>query len=397
MKVAWFAPYPPQYFSDQLNLTRNVVGQPSTWIVTLSKALKEYCDIDLHIISLAREISSNQSISVDGIHYHFIKPPNGYFRVCTLLQWDRIRLKHELKMLKPDIVHAHGTEQAYAYAAVTSGFPAIVTMQGIITELFKVEPLKPNWKKFSYCIIQFIERYTVKKGKYFIAKTPFAENFINSISANTVIYNLPNPMPKVFFNVECINTSEAFKIVFVGTLSRAKGIEELLASMSFLIKDCPNIYLKIIGHTKTPYVDNFIKPLIREYGLEEHVDLAGFMRPEEIAKEFESAAILVLPSYMETSPNVVSEAMVAGVPVIASNVGGIPSLIEDGKTGLLVKPGDPVALADKIKNLFQNPEARRRLGDNAKHIARKKHGPEIIARETYKIYETVLRQTVVKR
>jgi glycosyltransferase involved in cell wall biosynthesis len=82
--------------------------------------------------------------------------------------------------------------------------------------------------------------------------------------------------------------------------------------------------------------------------------------------------------------------MVSGMPVIATNVGGIPSMVTDGETGLLVPPRNSQALAEKIVWLLTHPEERRRLGENARRVARDRHAPEKVATETLKAYREIL-------
>src|SRR5206468_524360 len=101
-----------------------------------------------------------------------------------------------------------------------------------------------------------------------------------------------------------------------------------------------------------------------------NLEFLGLKGAEEIAKCHLDAQVFVLPSENENSPNALAEAMVSGMPVIATRVGGIPSMIEDGKTGLLVALNNHIELAEKIVYLLTHRDERRRLGDNAKAVAR---------------------------
>ena len=85
--------------------------------------------------------------------------------------------------------------------------------------------------------------------------------------------------------------------------------------------------------------------------------------------------------------------MVSGLPVVATNVGGVPSLVEDGKTGLLVPWGNSNILAGKIEWLLAHPQERARLGQNARRIARARHAPEKVAAVTVAAYKEILKET----
>jgi glycosyltransferase involved in cell wall biosynthesis len=92
----------------------------------------------------------------------------------------------------------------------------------------------------------------------------------------------------------------------------------------------------------------------------------GFVPHEELGELYDRAALVVCPSYREGLPLCVLEAMAHGKPVVASAVGGIPELVEDGVTGLLVEPGDVAGLRAAIERLLADPALRRRLGRGAR-------------------------------
>lgn len=155
------------------------------------------------------------------------------------------------------------------------------------------------------------------------------------------------------------------------------------------VKDFPSLKLKIIGQAQEKYVENVVKKHILQF--QDNVELCGFKISQEIAEEFKSALMVVVPSHMENSPNVVCEAMVAGVPVIASNVGGIPSIITHSETGLLVEPKNPRALAKTMRYLIEHPDIARKIAENAKRIARKRHHPDYVTAQVLEAYRQVLK------
>src|SRR5208282_6575682 len=97
------------------------------------------------------------------------------------------------------------------------------------------------------------------------------------------------------------------------------------------------------------------------------------------------------PSGNENSPNTLAEAMVSGLPVIASAVGGIPSMVEHGQTGWLVPPRNPAELANASLQLLNDPELRARLGGAARQQARDRHRPEHVAAQTAQAYQEILK------
>ncbi len=127
---------------------------------------------------------------------------------------------------------------------------------------------------------------------------------------------------------------------------------------------------------------------IRRLGIGDRVRLVGERRdvPELLA----GADLFVLPSASEGMPVSVLEAMAAGLPVVGSRVGGVPELVVDGETGLLVEPGDPEALAAAIGRLVADPELRRQLGDAGRERAQRRFALEPFRRAHVELYSREL-------
>ncbi|MCJ7734916.1 MAG: glycosyltransferase family 4 protein, partial [Anaerolineales bacterium] len=97
-----------------------------------------------------------------------------------------------------------------------------------------------------------------------------------------------------------------------------------------------------------------------------------------------------LPSHMDNSPNSLAEAMILGLPCIASDVGGIPSMLKDNSEGLIYQHKDIKSLAEKIRYLLNDPRTSQEFGKNARQTALSRHNPERIARDSYQVYLDVL-------
>lgn len=388
MKVAWLTGYPTMYFNSRLKLDERVIAQPATWIVNSLNALSQLKDMELHVVSTNKELTYDQHLEDNGIHYHFLKTAKRRYRLGTLFRKDIRNIYNILNRISPDLIHSHGTEDAYSLAAVTSGYACIISIQGIITECLKKETSNFSARILIWFLIQFLEKYTVKKGKYFIAKTPFASQFIKKYNSSAVIFDIANPVNQVFWQIIRESPEEYF-IVYVGTLMFIKGIDDLLEAMFIVKKRYPSARLKLIGSGAQPYIKRLEKR-ITKLNLEDTIEVCGFKTLPEVAKTFGKATMLVVPSLIDQSPNVVSEAMVAGVPIIATNVGGIPYMLKDRETGLLVAAKDPEGLAEQIIYLLGNVEVRKKIAENAKNIGRQHHRPDRIASLMRKAYFKVV-------
>ena len=131
------------------------------------------------------------------------------------------------------------------------------------------------------------------------------------------------------------------------------------------------------------------KKLVDKYNLQNQVTLLGRLQPGVIVKEMRQARLFVLPSHMDNSPNSLAEAMLLGMPCIASNA-GIPSMLKNRAEGILYNHRDINALADAMEIILGDSELASSLGARARKTAQIRHDPEKIARDTYHVYQEVL-------
>ncbi len=143
-------------------------------------------------------------------------------------------------------------------------------------------------------------------------------------------------------------------LVYVGNLEAVKGVAHLIDAMKRLVEP-PR--LSILG-------DGSERKALeaQSSGLGERVTFHGWVDLEQVPTHLAAADLLVLPTLSEGFPNVILEAMAAGLPVVVTNILGIPEIVDDGVNGLLVPPEDPAALAEAIEKLLGDPNLRERMG-----------------------------------
>jgi len=154
-------------------------------------------------------------------------------------------------------------------------------------------------------------------------------------------------------------------ILCVGTLHEVKGQSFLIEACRLLQESGINFVCHFVGEgpDKTALTE-----FVNQAGLSAKVYFHGRQKQERVAQLLQDADVLVAPSVptrdgrREGIPVVLMEAMSSGVPVVASNISGIPELVVDGRTGLLAPPGEAVALADALKRYYHDPALRKRLG-----------------------------------
>ncbi len=159
---------------------------------------------------------------------------------------------------------------------------------------------------------------------------------------------------------------EVPKLLFVGRLDERKGVRYLLEALPLILAKQP-VRLRIVGKG---ILEEELKAQCHDLGLESVIDFLGFVTKEELAQEYASCDVFVLPSIVDSKGDteglgiVMIEALAHGKPVVATAVGGIPDVIIPDQTGLLVPERNPYALAKAILELLANPERAAELGRN---------------------------------
>lgn len=164
-------------------------------------------------------------------------------------------------------------------------------------------------------------------------------------------------------------------ILFVGSLHPPKRVDHLIIALKQVVQEFPMVCLNVVGSGSQ---EAALHQLRDQLGLEQVIHFLGYKPHEVVPELLEAADLFVYPSDSEGLPSAIMEAQAMGVPVVASRVGGIPDLIEPGKTGLLVEPGDVEGLALALISLLHNHSLARQIGDNAQTFARSKLDKEVI-------------------
>ena len=131
-----------------------------------------------------------------------------------------------------------------------------------------------------------------------------------------------------------------------------------------------------------------VKEILTREGLENRFSFLGYR--EDIPAIIAACDLLCQPSYSDTFPLTVLEAMAGGLPVIGTSVGDVPSMVEEGKTGFVIRPGDHEALADRIGRLDEDPGLGRRMGSAGRERVRTEYGIDLHAARVAEFYREVV-------
>lgn len=183
--------------------------------------------------------------------------------------------------------------------------------------------------------------------------------------------------------------SVSLALVYVGVLTPLKGLHILLEAFTRLRAAHPQAQLYLIGHPENAAYAAELRARAAQADLQGHVHFIEHLPQPELAGHLAGARALALPSLSEGLGRVIIEAMLCGTPVVASRVGGIPDLVQDGQNGRLVAPGDAEALAAALLELYAGDDVDR-LGEQARAGARQHFSAEIY-REGYRALLLVAR------
>lgn len=159
------------------------------------------------------------------------------------------------------------------------------------------------------------------------------------------------------------------RLICVGSFQPKKAQADLVRAFATLVPDFPTLSLDLVGHG--PEHEN-VERLAESLGVHGWLRMWGWLSPEGVSERLAACGLFVLPSVrlpsgrMEGVPNVLIEAMASGLAVIATDISGIPELVIDGETGVLVPPGMPDRLAAAIRRLLRDPALAARLGERAR-------------------------------
>ncbi|MDN5858564.1 MAG: glycosyltransferase family 4 protein [Pseudonocardia sp.] len=176
------------------------------------------------------------------------------------------------------------------------------------------------------------------------------------------------------------------RILYVGLLTPRKGVLDLAEASKILRERGIAHELRLLGGT--PDEGPAAEAQVRD-NLPEWADLLGRSEPEDVPAVYASADVFCLPSWWEAQPLSILEAMGSGLPVVASDVGDVGRLVEDGRTGFVVPVRDPERLADALEKLLVDASARREMGDAGRRRVEEHFSAEVTARTLERIYREV--------
>ena len=358
---------------------------PEPWlsapILSLINGFEQFPeDIEVHVACCAKQTMPAPKKLAENVFFHQpVVPRIGWGRSLFLGCSYAIRnLAHRIGV---DIVHGQGTERDVAIAAVCSGKLSVITIHGHMKKI--AEFTQASFGSY-YWMASHLERWAIKHSNGVVALNSYTNKRVNEDAIRTWV--IPNAVEKEFFSDHTHPTSNSLGIC-VANIVPWKNQVSLIDSCRPLLEAgiCQLSFAGSLPHG-SPFSEAF-EARLRDIPGISHL---GFLSPASIRDYTAKSGFLILPSLEENCPMAILEAMAAGVPVVASRIGGIPDLIHHDETGLLFDPNDGSDIRRQVERIATDAELRIRLGLNAKAEALRRFHPKVVAQTHIETYREIL-------
>jgi glycosyltransferase involved in cell wall biosynthesis len=265
-----------------------------------------------------------------------------------------LRARIVIARLRPDVVHGHGLGWSGDIAAQVSP-SAVITVHGLIQKEARMAAAAGGLRaSMRVALVDRTVEAVLRRAAVVVSLSTYdAGELAGRVAGHHVI--VPNPVGRPFVERYRPTASEP-RLVFAGVMGPRKNVLGLLNAFALLHRNRPEARLSILGPTGDAAYAARVREHVVKLGLAEVVDFVGFVENDQLIAELQRARALVLFSQEETLPTIIAQAMALGKPVVASSVGGIPSMVAEGESGYLVAPGDERGLAERMDELIGKPE-----------------------------------------
>lgn len=336
---------------------------------------------EAHFITYERPVAI-QGVDPENVYVHLVSvleyplfkyPP---YTIALGSEMSRVTAKHSLDLLHVHYSIPHATA-AYLSRGLT-GKPYVVTLHGSDVTILGGDPSYEPVNTFSVeqaDAVTAVSRFMAEEARQGLGITKEIRVIPNFVDTDTY-----HPAP-----CELMEQPERDIVVaHVSNFRAVKRVEDAVYAMCMVTKRAPNARLMLIGDGPERHG---IERLIDKMDLRRNVTLTGYR--SDVPELLRCADTLVLPSETESAPLTILEAMSTGLPVIATRVGGVPEIIEDGRTGFLVPLKHPEDIAEKILELHADRERLRRMGAAAREDVLERYSTEKVVRQYLDVYEQV--------
>ena len=417
MKILWFSCNASLYSDNRL---KYVSKGSANWISSLEKQLRSIPDIELGV---AFHQNGNAELFIDkkdNVSY-FILPYKYTTKLGKLYNnwFGKVDNSYEIdyyfkviELFKPDVIQIFGFEFSFVKILPKYKYISIIHIQGILNvyshfyhgnfspnELSKSSSFLSKIKGSSYAKGKklfnekaIIESDAFKHCKYLFGRTEWDRRVATAVAPQAEYFHCQEIMRDEFYQ-ERWNKTRGEEIVLYSTLKDlpAKGPDQIFHVDSILQKYHPSLKytLRIAGLDENSRCVRAMRNC--EFKKTNRLHFLGKLSAREIIEEMQQSDIFVYPSLIENGCNAVQEAMLLGMPIVCTSAGGMATTITNNETGLLVQPGDPYSMTGAIIELIEDYKFAKKLGENARLVAHKRHDKGKIVNTVISTYRNILR------
>lgn len=410
MNVLWSCNIMLPRISDHLNIKSRPIGG---WLAGLSDQMIDKTDISLCVLFPHKE----KPIAGEAgrLKYIGFSPPQNNIKT----------FKEYIKKYRPDVIHIFGTEYLHSYTMIRACEELCVLDRTIVS----IQGLKSIYSKHYYCNlpVNIIHSNTfhdiVRKSNIYHGKKDFEKSGIYEIQTPKIARNVSgrtewdyaiakqmNPsinyyrcneiLRQSFYDVKWnLDKVERHSIFVSQSNYPIKGFHLMIEALNLIINKYPDIKLYTTGRSPFGLSMNeklrqnsyhaYLERMIKKHDLMGRVVFLGELNEIEMRNRFLRSHVFVCCSSIENSPNSVGEAMLLGVPVVSSDVGGVKDMLKDKVEGFLYPFDETYMLAHYIDKVFSDDRLAEQISVNSQKHAEITHSREKILSRTIEIYETI--------
>lgn len=407
MRVLWFSCTPSCY---------DIISKGG-WIESLERIVKLYLpDVQLGIAF--EHVDRKFKVEHSGVTYYPINCEYGMVKKIRNKIFSSSRLKYEklkpayLKVIqdfKPDIIQCFGSELwHYSLLQKDVDIPFVVHIMGFwnIYNMMSDVLLCKNASMFHWSLVKMIserkrkidaseheemERETMQCIKYFMGRTEWDKAIVRNFSPNAIYFHCPEAIRPDIYNSDLkwkFKKESKIRLITVSNAGNLKG-NEIMLRTAWILKYRFNQSVEWL----LTATSEAIKPFEKQTGIkcsDVNIKLLGGLRASDIPKVICQSELFIHCAIIDNSPNALCEAQLLGIPIIATNAGGIPQIVTDNEDGFLYPYAEPYALAFKIMELHNNEDELLRISQNAYQTSHCRHNPVMIAQTLRKIYNQII-------
>lgn len=390
------------------------------WLYSSAKALlNNIPNIELGVIvySYGKEL---EEYHVDGINYYLVPCKN-------MTKTDKKQVtfcRDVLNSFSPNLIHIHGTEYSLAKAvcmANAGNIKTVANIQGLAgpytryadgglsfwEKLTNITPLdfyrgtfllnsKRSFRQRAEC-----ENYVLTHITDIIGRTQWDHDHVVTVNPCIRYHFMNETLRDSFYEAPSWSYEKCKKhTIFVSNSgSPLKGAHQVLKALPIILRQYPDTVVNFCGSSvmstdwrriiRFQGYHLYLRRLVKKHGLQKHVNFLGSLTEQQMKQAFLDANVYVMPSAIENSPNSLCEAQILGVPSIAAYVGGVPTLVKEGKTGYLYRFEEIEMMAQKIQSLFEQTSSVG-ISLNERHAIVRRHNKTSNALMLVDIYNQIV-------